>query len=88
MRSAGVSRAKVAWDDGTSPSSVEYDKVAPLPSGASKLASVEDLVLVKPESGYSWAFAQVVRVEGDSVFAQLASGAERQLSQKEYVILE
>ncbi len=87
-RSAGASGAKIAWDDGTSPSSVEYDKVAPFPSGESKLAAADDLVLVKPQSGHSWAFAQVVRTEADSVFVQLATGTERRLSKKEYVILE
>jgi hypothetical protein len=88
VRTAGATKAKIAWDDGTSPSSVEYDQVAPFPAGESRLASTNDLVLVKPQSGHNWVFGKVTRIEESSAFVQLETGTERQLSKAEYVILQ
>ena len=57
----------VAWDDNTKPSAVNSSKVIPMPTADNKETLKENqFLLVKPESGSKWEYAQVTAIKGNS----------------------
>ncbi|MCB1023537.1 MAG: DUF4537 domain-containing protein [Acidobacteria bacterium] len=78
----------VAWEDGSSPSDIDINKVMPLPNASNtKLPEKEQYVLAKPESGTKWEYAQAVSVEDNAVTVKDANNKERKLKAGEVVPL-
>lgn len=82
-------KVTVAWDDGSTPSAVDADKVLPNPAKAkSEMPTENQFVLAKPPSGTKWVYAQVVSVKDKQVEIKDAKGATRTIKEGEFVLLK
>ena len=78
----------VAWNDNSKPSAVNISKVIPMPTSADKTMPTEkQFLLVKPESGSSWQYAQTTAVNGSRVEVKLANSQTRTVTTGEFVLL-
>jgi hypothetical protein len=78
----------VAWDDNTKPSAVNSSKVAPLPSANSKdIPKANQYILIKPDSGSKWEYAQAMAINGTSVEAKLPNNQTKTVKAGGFVLL-
>lgn len=79
----------VAWDDKSKPSAVNSNRIVPIPTAASgkDMPTVSQFLLIKPEGGSKWDFAQAVTINGTSVEVKLANGQSKTLKPGEFVLL-
>ncbi|MGD9590135.1 MAG: hypothetical protein AB7Q37_12650 [Pyrinomonadaceae bacterium] len=81
-------KVTIAWEDGSKPSDVELKKVMPYPrSSDTQVPQPNQYVLVKPESGSKWIYAQVTSAETGAVQIKDAEGKSRTVKQGEFVLL-
>lgn len=79
-------KATIAWEDGSKPSEISLSKVMPLPT-SSEMPEKDQYLLVKPESGTKWQYAQVTDVKDKNVEVKFADGKTRTLKANEFVKL-
>lgn len=78
----------VAWDDGSKPSAVNVTKVMPMPTAGNKdMPAANQYLLVKPDSGSKWQYAQTVSVNGVNVEAKLSTSQTKTVKAGEYILL-
>lgn len=79
----------VAWDDNTKPSAVNSNRVIPLPTAASnkEMPKENQFLLIKPDSGSKWDYAQATSVNGASVEAKLSNGQTKTVKTGGFVLL-
>lgn len=80
-------KATLAWEDGTKPSEISLSKVLPMPAGKSEMPKDGQYLLVKPESGSKWIYAQTVSVKDGNIEIKLADGKTRTIKTGEFVLL-
>lgn len=78
----------VAWNDNSKPSAVNISKVLPIPASSDKsMPADKQFLLVKPDSGSSWQYAQTTAVTGSRVEVKLANNQTKTVTAGEYVLL-
>lgn len=78
----------IAWDDQSKPSAVTADKVLPMPSTTDKgQPTADQFILIKPENGSKWQYAQASGVHGTNVEARLPDGKTRTVKTGEFILL-
>ena len=78
----------VAWNDNSKPSAVNISKVVPMPTSSEKTMPTEkQFLLVKPDSGSSWQFAQASSINGSRVEVKLANNQTKTVTAGEFVLL-
>ena len=81
-------KTTIAWDDGSKPSDVTNDKVMAHPTESNaKIPAVGQFVLVKPETGSKWIYAQTVSVENRNIEIKDSTGKTRTVKADECVPL-
>lgn len=81
-------KVTVAWDDGSTPSDVETDKVLPDPAKAnSEMPQENQYVLAKPASGSRWVYSEVVGIKDKNVEIKDSTGKTRTVTTGEFVLL-
>lgn len=80
-------KATVAWEDGSKPAEVNFSKVLPMPTNKSEMPKDEQYLLVKPESGAKWIYAQTVSVKDGNVEAKTAENKTRTVKAGDFVLL-
>lgn len=78
----------VAWNDNSKPSAVNISKVLPIPTSSDKSMPTEkQFLLVKPDSGSSWLYAQASSINGSRIEVKLANGQGKTVTSGEFVLL-
>lgn len=78
----------VAWNDNSKPSAVNISKVLPVPTSSDKSMPTEkQFLLVKPDSGSSWQYAQASAINGSRVEVKLANSQTKTVTAGEFVLL-
>lgn len=78
----------VAWDDNSKPSAVNSSKVTPLPTAADKeMPKASQYLLIRPDSGSKWDYAQATTINGTSVEAKLPSNQTKTVKAGDFVLL-
>ncbi|MEP6900991.1 MAG: hypothetical protein ABJA66_04525 [Actinomycetota bacterium] len=78
----------IAWDDTSKPSAVNSSKVIPLPKTSSKeMPATSQFLLVKPDSGAYWQYAQTVSINGSNVEIKLPTNQTKTVKAGEFVLL-
>jgi hypothetical protein len=78
----------VAWDDNSKPSAVNAGRVMPLPvAAANEIPTVNQFLLIKPESGSKWDYTQTAAVNGANITAKLPNGQTRSVKAGEFILL-
>jgi hypothetical protein len=73
----GINEAKIAWIDGSSPSSVAIADVFQIPNaGATIVVRPGDYTLVKSSTDHWWSEAEIKEVNGTVVKARIINGGE------------
>lgn len=87
VQKTGGAGATLAWEDGSKPSELPLAKIRPLPTAKTPLPKAGGFVLVRPESGTKWVYAQVVAVKDSAVEIKTAEGRTRNLKAGDFVEL-
>ena len=78
----------VAWEGNFKPSAVNIGKIIPKPTANDKAMPVEkQFLLVKPDSGSTWTYAQASSVTGSRVEVKLANNQSKTITTGEFVLL-
>jgi preprotein translocase subunit YajC len=79
----------IAWDDGSKPSPLNWSKVVPMPTAASnkEMPKKDQFLLIKPNSGTKWQYAQVSDVSGSNVEVKLAGDKTQTVKAGEFILL-
>ena len=78
----------VAWNDNSKPSAVNISKVMPIPTASDKTMPTEkQYLIVKPDSGSSWQYAQATSINGSRVEVKLANNQTKTVTAGEFVLL-
>ncbi len=81
-------KVTIAWEDGSKPSDVDLGKVMPFPKSADpKMPEPNQFVLVKPESGSKWVYAQTVATKDPGIEVKDQTGKTRSVKPGEFVVL-
>jgi len=81
-------KVTIAWEDGSKPSDVEVKKVMPYPKASdAKMPEANQFILVKPESGSKWVYAQTVSADAGTVQIKDADGKSRVVKPGDFVLL-
>lgn len=82
-------KATIAWEDGSKPSDVDMSKVMPYPkNGDAKIPEANQYMLVKPEAGSKWIYAQAVSITGSAIEIKDQNGKTRTVKPGEFVPLD
>lgn len=81
------SKATLAWEDGSKPSEVDLEKVLPMPDAKTEMPKENQYLLVKPESGTKWYYAQAVSVKDGNVEVKSSDGKTRTVKAGAYILL-
>ena len=83
------SNVYVAWDDNSKPSAVNAGKVMPLPTAANskEMPSANQFLLIKPDSGSKWQYAQTASINGASIEAKLPNNQTKTVKAGEFILL-
>lgn len=87
VQKVGGSKATLVWEDGSKPSEVDLEKVLPMPDAKSEMPKENQYLLVKPESGTKWYYAQTVSVKDGNVEVKSADGKTRTVKAGSFILL-
>ena len=80
------SKATIAWEDGSKPSELDLESL-PLPDAKSELPKEAQFLLVKPESGTKWIYAQTISVKDGSVEIKTSDNKSRTVKAGDFILL-
>lgn len=87
VQKVGASKATLAWEDGSKPSEVDLEKVLPMPDAKSEMPKENQYLLVKPEAGTKWYYAQTVSVKDGNVEVKSSDGKTRTVKAGAFILL-
>jgi hypothetical protein len=78
----------VAWQDMSKPSAVNLSKVVPAPTSETKeMPKAEQYLLIKPDNGSRWEYAQTTKINGGNVDVKLSAGQTKTIRTGEFLLL-
>ncbi len=80
-------KATLAWEDGSKPSEIDFSKILPLPNSKTEMPKESQYLLVKPESGSKWIYAQTTSVKTGKVEINTSDNKTRSIQAGEFILL-
>ena len=88
VKNVNANNIDIDWQNGWSDGTVARDKIAPYPTSDGAMPSVNDYVILKPQSDSGdWKFATVTAINGSQVEVKLADGKTQKLKVGDFIAM-
>ncbi len=88
VTAVGDDKATIAWADGSAPSQVVLERIAPEPGPDTPAAHQGEFVLARSSAGSTWRWGQVSSVASAQVEVYMADGSKETRAARDYLVMQ